>query len=72
MGKKRQLTPEEVTELFSEVDASGVIDPARVKTRKKRLMSWRAARSAGDEEAEERLTAEDRRSRTGSTLRIEA
>ena len=68
MGKKRQLTPEEVTELFSEVDASGVIDPARVKTRKKRLMSWRAARSAGDEEAEERLTAEDRRSRTGSTV----
>ena len=31
-------------------------------------MSWRAARSAGDEEAEERLTAEDRRSRTGSTV----
>ena len=44
MGKKRQLTPEEVTELFSEVDASGVIDPARVKTRKKRLMSWRATK----------------------------
>ena len=49
-----------------------VIDPARVKTRKKRLMSWRAARSAGDEEAEERLPAEDRRSRTGSTCRRES
>ena len=68
MAKKRQLTPEEVTELFSEVDASGVVDSSRVKTRKKRLASWRAARKAGDGEAEERLTEEDRRSRTGNTV----
>ncbi len=68
MGKNQQLTPEEVTELFSEVDASGVVDPSRVKTRKKRLKSWRAARSSGDEQAEERLTEEDRRSRTGRTV----
>lgn len=68
MAKKRQLTPEEVTELFSEVDASGVVDSSRVKTRKKRLALWRAASTSGDAEAEERLTEEDRRSRTGSTV----
>ena len=28
MADKNPLTPEEVTELFSEIDASGVLDPA--------------------------------------------
>lgn len=68
MGKKQQLTPEEVTELFSEVDASGVVNPSRVSTRAARLDAWRAARAAGDSLAEERLSEEDHRERAGKTV----
>ena len=31
MADKNPLTPEEVTELFSEIDASGVLDPTLAK-----------------------------------------
>ena len=33
MADKNPLTPEEVTELFSEIDASGVLDPTLAKKR---------------------------------------
>ena len=32
MADKNPLTPEEVTELFSEIDASGVLDPTLAKS----------------------------------------
>lgn len=37
MARKSPLTPEEVTELFSELDESGVLDPSRVRDRDKRI-----------------------------------
>ena len=36
MARKEPLSPEEVTELFSEIDASGVLDPNRGKSGSKR------------------------------------
>lgn len=68
MGKKRQLTPEEVTELFSEVDAAGVVDSARAKERKSRRAARRAARAAGDAAAEKRLDEEESAARAGSAV----
>ena len=37
MADKNPLTPEEVTELFSEIDASGVLDPTLAKKRTERM-----------------------------------
>ena len=37
MADKNHLTPEEVTELFSEIDASGVLDPTLAKKRTERM-----------------------------------
>ena len=37
MAEKNPLTPEEVTELFSEIDASGVLDPTLAKKRTERM-----------------------------------
>ncbi len=51
MAKKPQPTPEEVTELFSELDSSGVVDPARVKARKRRHVPQRSKRSLANEGA---------------------
>ena len=39
MADKNPLTPEEVTELFSEIDASGVLDPTLAKKRTERMLS---------------------------------
>lgn len=63
MRKDDKMTPEEVAELFSEIDASGLVDPVRARDRERRLGAWRAARRAGDEQALEELREEDRRSR---------
>lgn len=68
MRKHDKLTSDEVAELFSEIDASGLVDPVRVRDREKRIGAWRAARHAGDREALERLDEEDRRSRVGRTI----
>lgn len=48
MAKKPQPTPEEVRELFSEIDESGVVDPARAKDRKTHHAPRRAKHAAGD------------------------
>ena len=47
MGKKQQLTPEQVTEIFASLDSSGVLDPsdaARALSGKVRRRPKRAAR----------------------------
>lgn len=41
MARKEPLSPEEVTELFSEIDASGVLDPNRGKSGSKRRLPKR-------------------------------
>lgn len=51
MGKKHELTPEEVTELFSELDDSGVLDPGRARLRQKRMAARGKAAAAGDSAA---------------------
>lgn len=48
MAKKHQLTPDEVTELFSELDESGVLDPNRVRSRQKRMKARSFAQRTGD------------------------
>ena len=68
MRKDDKMTPEEVAELFSEIDASGLVDPVRARDRARRLGAWRAARRAGDEQALEELREEDRRSRKRRTI----
>ena len=60
MSKRHSLTPEEVTELFSELDDSGVLDPSRVKNRKKRLAA-RGAATAADGGADAGLDVAARR-----------
>jgi len=48
MADKNPLTPEEVTELFSEIDASGVLDPTLAKKRTERMREKEAAVKRGD------------------------
>lgn len=60
MAKKEPLSPEEVTELFSEIDASGVLDPSRTKERSSRLDKIRDLRRSGNTDEVERLAQEDR------------
>ena len=60
MHKKNTLTPEEVTELFSEIDASGKLDPSLAKRRSDRQRRLDEAREAGDSERVEELELEAR------------
>ena len=48
MADKNHLTPEEVTELFSEIDASGVLDPTLAKKRTERMREKESAVKRGD------------------------
>ena len=60
MADKNPLTPEEVTELFSEIDASGVLDPTLAKKRTERMREKEAAVKRGDKAALAQLRSEDR------------
>ena len=62
MADKNPLTPEEVTELFSEIDASGVLDPTLAKKRTERMREKEAAAKRGDKAALAQLRSEDRAS----------
>ena len=62
MADKNPLTPEEVTELFSEIDASGVLDPTLAKKRTERMREKEAAVKRGDKAALAQLRSEDRAS----------
>ena len=63
MADKNPLTPEEVTELFSEIDASGVLIPRSPKKRTERMREKEAAAKRGDKAALAQLRSEDRASR---------
>lgn len=62
MADKNHLTPEEVTELFSEIDASGVLDPTLAKKRTERMREKESAVKRGDKATLARLRSEDRAS----------
>ena len=68
MAKKQPLTPDEVTELFSELDESGVLDPSRVSNRDKRLKFRVAAQEAGDSESLGKLAKASGRSKTRAAI----
>lgn len=62
MAKKPPLSPEEVTELFSELDSSGVVDPKRARERTRRVQRLRDAKAAGATDGMARLADDDRKS----------
>ena len=64
MSKRHNMTPDEAEELFSELDASGVLDPDRAAAREgraKRRLFMR--RTAGATAVAEREAADRERSR---------
>ena len=61
MSKKAQLTPEEVSELFSEVDASGLVDPELASARSERLRHAAEVEAEGGAEALEQLARKNRK-----------
>ena len=62
MADKNPLSPEEVTELFSEIDASGVLDPTLAKKRRERMRAMADAEARGDLLELGRLSADERAS----------
>ena len=61
MAKKPELTSDQVTELFSELDESGVVDPVRAKDRDGRSRRRRKARAEGGDAAVDALEGDERR-----------
>ena len=60
MANKQNLTPEQVTELFSELDESGVVDPVRESDRVRRFRRRAAVRDAGGDKAVDELSRSER------------
>lgn len=71
MAKKDQMTDEEVVELFSELDESGVLDPDRKKNRERRRSLFARARKRGGDEAVAGLAENDKRSRRARRAAID-
>lgn len=61
MAKRRPLTADEATELFSELDDSGVVDPLRARDVSRRRAVRDKARKEGGEEAVSQLEGDERR-----------
>lgn len=61
MAKRRPLTADEATELFSELDDSGVVDPLRARDASRRRAVRDKARKEGGEEAVSQLEGDERR-----------
>ncbi len=61
MAKRRPLTADEATELFSELDDSGVVDPLRARDASRRRAVRDKARKEGGEEAFSQLEGDERR-----------
>ncbi|MBM6756546.1 hypothetical protein H6A18_08505 [Collinsella tanakaei] len=61
MAKRRPLTADEATELFSELDDSGVVDPFRARDASRRRAVRDKARKEGGEEAVSQLEGDERR-----------
>lgn len=71
MAKKAPLTSEEVVELFSELDESGVLDPDRKKERAKRRSLFDRARKNGGDEAVSALVEDGKKSRRARRAAID-
>ena len=71
MAKKAPLTSEEVVELFSELDESGVLDPDRKKDRAKRRSLFAHARKNGGDEAVSALVEDGKKSRRARRAAID-
>ena len=71
MAKKAPLTSEEVVELFSELDESGVLDPDRKKDRAKRRSLFDRARKNGGDEAVSALVEDGKKSRRARRAAID-
>lgn len=71
MAKKAPLTSEEVVELFSELDESGVLDPDRKKDRAKRRSLFDRARENGGDEAVSALVEDGKKSRRARRAAID-
>ena len=69
MAEKNPLTPEEVTELFSEIDASGVLDPTLAKKRTERMREKEAAAKRGDKARWRSFAAKVARARQSRSTR---
>ena len=62
MSRKHESpTPDEVTELFSELGDSGVLDPDRTRQRSGRSSRRRAVRESGGAHAVDELESDDRK-----------
>lgn len=61
MAKRRPLTADEATELFSELDDSGVVDPLCARDASRRRAVRDKARKEGGEEAVSQLEGDERR-----------
>lgn len=61
MAKRRPLTADEATELFSELDDSGVVEPLRARDASRRRAVRDKARKEGGEEAVNQLEGDERR-----------
>ena len=71
MAKRPPLTADEATELFSELDDSGVVDPMRARDASRRRAVRDKAREEGGAEAVNKLESDHRRSRRARQAQVD-
>lgn len=71
MAKRPPLTADEATELFSELDDSGVVDPMRARDASRRRAARDRAREEGGDEAVSKLESDHRRRRRASQAKVD-
>ena len=71
MAKRPPLTADEATELFSELDASGVVDPMRARNASERRAARDRVREEGGAEAVNKLESDHRRRRRASQAKVD-
>ena len=71
MAKRPPLTADEATELFSELDDSGVVDPMRARDASRRRAARDRVREEGGDEAVSKLESDHRRRRRASQAKVD-
>lgn len=71
MARRPPLTADEATELFSELDESGVVDPLRARESSRRRAFRAKVREEGGDEAVNKLEADHRSKRRASRPKID-
>ena len=71
MARRPPLTADEATELFSELDESGVVDPMRARESSRRRAFRAKVREEGGDEAVNKLEADHRSKRRASRPKID-